>query len=248
MLALAAWSPAPAGAVSAEEVMTRSVEARNLGDEAYRAYRVELITRDGSTVTRTVSTYRKNCDGTAKQLVVFREPSDIAGAAFLSWIHPNRMPDMWLYLPELGRPRQVNAATRGESFLGSDFTYEDLGGPTWDERTHAIVAEPVVDGEPTYQIESRPRAATPYSRILTWVRQTSFLPIRVEYFDPDQALQKVGRYFGVRVVKGIPTLSALEMANVRTGHRTAVTLLDAEYDRPVDCALFSERWLSRARP
>lgn len=248
MLALAVWGPAPAGAISADEVMRRSVDARNLGDEAYRAYRVELITRDGSTVTRTVSTYRKNCDGAAKQLVVFREPSDIAGAAFLSWIHPDRMPDMWLYLPELGRPRQVNAATRGESFLGSDFTYEDLGAPSWDERTHVLVSEPTVDGEHTYQIESRPRAVDRYARILTWVRQTSFLPLRVEYFDAHDVLQKVGRYFRVRDVNGIPTLADLEMANVRTGHRTAVTLLDAEYDRPVDCALFSERWLSRARP
>ncbi|MCC6766855.1 MAG: outer membrane lipoprotein-sorting protein [Deltaproteobacteria bacterium] len=248
MLALAAWGPAPAGAISGDEVMRRSLEARNLGDEAYRAYRVELTARDGSTVTRTVSTYRKNCDGASKQLVVFREPSDIAGAAFLSWIHPHRMPDMWLYLPELGRPRQVNAATRGESFLGSDFTYEDLGAPTQDERTHLLVDEPVVESEPTYRIESRPRAIDHYARILTWVRQTSFLPVRVEYFDARDALEKVGRYFDVRVVNGIPTLAALEMANVRTGHRTAVTLLDAEYDRPVDCAIFSERWLSRARP
>ena len=90
---------------------------------------------------------------------------------------------MWLYLPELGRPRQVNAATRGESFLGSDFTYEDLGAPSWDERTHVLVSEPTVDGEHTYQIESRPRAVDRYARILTWVRQTSFLPLRVEYFE-----------------------------------------------------------------
>jgi hypothetical protein len=158
------------------------------------------------------------------------------------------MPDMWLYLPELGRPRQVNAATRGESFLGSDFTYEDLGAPAQDERTHALLDEPIVEGEPTYQIESRPRAIDLYQRILTWVRQTSFLPLRVEYFDPNGVLVKIGRYYDVTVVKGIPTLSALEMANVQTGHRTAVTLLEADYDSAVDCALFSERGLSRARP
>lgn len=248
MLAFAAGRPAAAAAISADEVMLRSLEARNLGDQIYRAYRVELIARDGGAVTRTVSMYRKHCDGASKQLVVFREPSDIAGTAFLSWIHPHRMPDMWLYLPELGRPRQVNAATRGESFLGSDFTYEDLGAPTWDARTHLLVDAPLVDGEPTYRIESRPRAVEHYARILTWVRQTSFLPTRVEYFDARDALEKVGRYPGVRIVDGIPTLSALEMANVRTGHRTTVTLLDAEYDRPVDCAIFSQRRLTRARP
>jgi hypothetical protein len=69
----------------------------------------------------------------------------------------------------------------------------------------------------------------------------------MEYFDPAGALLKVGRFRGVRVVKGIPLSSTLEMANVRTGHRTAVTLLDADVDRAFDCALFSERGLSRAR-
>jgi Outer membrane lipoprotein-sorting protein len=248
MLALAAWSPAPAAALSAAEVMQRSVEARNQGDDVYRTYRVELIAKNGGTVTRVVTTYRKVCHGASKQLVVFREPSDIAGAAFLSWIHPHRMPDMWLYLPELGRPRRVNAATRGESFLGSDFTYEDLGAPAMDERTHVLLDEPVIDGEATYRIESRPTAADHYQRILTWIRHTSFLPLRVEYFDPEGAVLKVGRYQSVTMVKGIPTLSALEMANARTGHRTAVTLLEADVDRPFDCALFSERGLSRARP
>ncbi len=247
MLALAVWRPAPARAMSAGDVMLRSLQVRNQGDDAFNTYRVELIAKDGSTVTRIVSTYRKACDGAAKQLVVFREPADVAGAKFLSWIYPNRMPDMWLYLPELGRPRQVNAATRGESFLGSDFTYEDLGAPANDQRSHAFVGEPVVDGEPTYLVESRPQTDDRYDHILTWIRQATFLPLRVEYFDPGGALLKVGRFRDLRVVKGIPMLGSLEMANVRTGHRTAVTLLEADVDRAFDCALFSERGLSRAR-
>lgn len=248
MLAFATASPPPAAGLSGAEVMLRSLQVRNQGDDAFSTYRVELLAKDGSRVVRTVSTYRKVCDGASKQLVVFREPADVAGAAFLSWIHANRPPDMWLYLPELGRPRQMNAATRGETFLGSDFTYEDLGAPADQERAHAIVDEPVVDGEPTFEVESRPSGGDRYGRILTWISQMTFLPIRVEYFAPGEELLKVGRFREVRLVKGIPILAALEMANVRTGHRTSVTLLEADFGRPFDCALFSERGLSRARP
>jgi hypothetical protein len=248
ILVLTAASPRPVAAFSGAEVMSRSLQVRNQGDDASSTYRVELLARDGSTVTRIVSTYRKICDGASKQLVVMREPADVAGAAFLSWVHATRPPDMWLYLPELGRPRQMNAATRSETFLGSDFTYEDLGAPADEERVHAIVDEPVIDGEETFQIESRPYASDRYGRILTWISQTTFLPIRVEYFAPGEDLLKVGRFRDVRMVKGIPMPSALEMANVRTGHRTAVTLLEADFGRPIDCALFSERGLSRARP
>jgi hypothetical protein len=225
--------------------MTRSLQVRTVGDSAASKFRVELRAKDGGTVTRTVETYRKNCDGSSRQLVVMREPADVAGAAFLSWMHPDRYPDMWLYLPEIGKPRQLNPATRGESFMGSDFTYEDLGAPARDERTHEIVDQPFVYGEPAYQVESVPRVPDPYSRIVTWVSRRTFLPLRVEYFDRDGELLKVGRFGDVRTVNGIPTAFALEMENVRTGHRTAVTLLEADYARPFDCALLTERGLSR---
>ncbi|MEO6025937.1 MAG: outer membrane lipoprotein-sorting protein [Candidatus Binatia bacterium] len=242
---MATFTALPAHALTGAEVMERSLLARAQGDNASSTLRVELRSKDGASVTRTVDTYRKDCDGSLRQLVVMREPADVAGAAFLSWIHPHRYPDMWLYLPELGRPRQLNPATRGESFMGSDFTYEDLGAPARDERTHEIVGEPLLDGEPTYQVESVPRAHDVYSRIRTWVSSETFLPRRVEYFDRDGKLLKVGRFDDVRIVKGIPTVFALEMENVRTGHRTAVTLLEADFDRPFQCALFTERGLSR---
>jgi hypothetical protein len=241
-------APPPASAITGAEVMLRSLQARNGGEAGVTTYRVDLETPGVGTVTRTVSAYRKTCEGAARQLLVFRAPAAVAGTAFLSWVHADRAPDMWVFLPELGRPRQVNAATRGESFLGSDFTYEDLGAPALDERDHAIVDEPEVDGEMAYRVESRPRVRERYGRILTWVSKATFLPLRVEYFDGEDRLLKVGRFRDVRAVNGIPTPFALEMENVRTGHRTAVTLLDAAFDRAFDCALLSGRGLSRALP
>jgi hypothetical protein len=237
----------PANALTGAEIMLRAAQVRTQGDGASTTLSVELRSKSGARVTRTVATYRKVCDGASKQLLVMRSPADVAGAAFLSWMHPHRYPDMWMYLPELGRPRQLNPATTGESFMGSDFTYEDLGGPVPDDRTHEIVDQPFVYGEPTYQVESVPRAHDLYSRIVTWVSQRTFLPVRVEYYGHDGDLLKVGRFADVRTVKGVPTPFTLGMENVRTGHRTTVTLLEADFDRPFDCALFTVRGLSRAR-
>ncbi len=244
-LAIVLRTAATAHALTGDELMTRSLQVRTVGDSASSRLRVELRTKDGASVTRTVETYRQDCDGSSRQLVVMREPADVAGAAFLSWIHRDRYPDMWLYLPELGRPRQLNPATRGESFMGSDFTYEDLGAPARDGRTHEILGEAAIDGEPAYQVESRPRASDLYGRIVTWVSRMSFLPLRVEYFDRAGDLLKVGRFGDVRSVNAVPTAFALDMENVRTGHRTTVTLLEADFARPFDCALFTERGLSR---
>jgi hypothetical protein len=244
-LAITVLSTVSAHALTAAEVMLRSLQARTQGDNAASTFRVELRERGGAMVTRTVESYRKDCDGSQRQLVVMREPADVAGAAFLSWIHRDRYPDMWLYLPELGKPRQLNPATRGEAFMGSDFTYEDLGAPARDDRTHEIIDQPYLYGEPAYQVESTPRAHDLYSRIVTWVSRRTFLPLRVEYYDRNGELLKAGRFRDVRLVNGIPMPFTLEMENVRTGHRTAVTVVHAAFDRPFDCALLSERGLSR---
>jgi len=244
-VAIAAALTGSAAAITGAEVMMRSLQTRALGDNAVTKLRVELRSKDGTSASRTIETFRKDCAGSVRQLVVMRAPAEVAGAAFLSWMHRDRYPDMWLYVPELGRPRQLNPATRGESFMGSDFTYEDLGAPVGDERTHEILDQPFAYGEPTYQVESVPRAHDLYSRIVTWVSRLTFLPVRVEYFHRDGELLKVGRFGDIRIVKGIPIPFALTMENVRTGHRTAVTLLEADFGRSFDCALFTERGLSR---
>jgi hypothetical protein len=157
------------------------------------------------------------------------------------------MPDAWVWLPELGRPRQLNAATRGESFLGSDLTYEDLGAIALDEREHRLVGERTMDGEPAWEVESAPRVPDVYSRVVTWVHRMTALPVRVEYRDRKDALLKVGRFGDVRVVQGTPTAFALTMENVQTGHRTELTLLEVDYAQPIDCERLTLRWLGRAR-
>ena len=61
-------------------------------------------------------------------LVRFTYPNDIAGTGFLVWERPGGDDDRFLYLPALGRVRRITGAERQESFVGSDFTYEDIGG------------------------------------------------------------------------------------------------------------------------
>jgi hypothetical protein len=232
---------------SASDVIARMLARRTQGDDAVSVLDVVLIAPGGQRTTRTVATYRKRCGTQWRSLAVVRGPADVAGAGVLSWMDPDGgPPDMWLYLPELGRVRQLSAMAQSESFLGSDLTYEDMSGWVLHERTHALLSEEDVDAEPTYRIESRPRSDwDPYARIVTWVSRRTFLPARVEYYDRRGALLKVGRFGRVLEVKGIPTPAAIEMDNVQTGHRTEVALREVDFDRGLACDLFTRRQLAR---
>jgi hypothetical protein len=232
--------------LSGADIIERMQLRRFQGDDAVSVLDVDLVDSGGSRTTRTVATYRKRCGEELRNLTVVREPADVAGTGVLSWIHPNRRPDMWLYLPELGRIRQLNAFAQGESFMGSDLTYEDLTGQAFHDRRHEFLGEEDVDAEPTYRVESRRTSdVDAYARIVTWVSRRTFIPVRIEYYDRDDRLLKVGSFAGVHEVKGIPTPASIVMANVQTGHRTEITFQEVDFDRALECDLFTRRQLTR---
>jgi Outer membrane lipoprotein-sorting protein len=245
MLAVLAPASARGAELTAREVMVRMRAERTATDEAVSVFRLALISRDGTEVTRTVASYQKRCNDAARNLIFFRAPADVAGTGLLTWTHADRPPDMWLYLPDLGRVRQMNASARGGSFMDSDFSFEDLGPVPVEARTHRLAGIDQVDGQVTYKIESTPRGPDAYGRVVTWVSRTTFLPVRIAYYDLAGSFLKVGRFGDVRAVNGIPTPFLIEMENVQTGHRTRLTLLQADYDAGLDCDLFTKRRLAR---
>jgi hypothetical protein len=238
---------ADAGELLGRDVIERMLTMRATGNEdAMSVLRLEVLAGDGSQVTRTVATYRKECGDESKNLVVFREPADVAGAAVLSSSSPTEGDDVWMYLPELGRVRQVNPNARSETFMGTDFTYEDLGMVSVDAREHRLTAGGTLDGEAVYKVLSTPRGADTYGKVVTWVSRRTFLPVQIDYFDAMGALLRIARFADVRTIKGIPTPFAIDVENVQTKHRTLLTLLEADYYRGLDCSLFTERHLARA--
>jgi hypothetical protein len=226
--------------LSGRDVILKMQTARLRGSEdASSVFRVELRSRRGDEMTRTVAAYQRQCGDESKNLIVFREPADVAGSALLSSSAPDRVPDMWLYLPELGRVRQLNPMTQSEYFMGSDFTYEDLGRVVVDAREYRLLVEADLDGEPVYKVQSIPNASESYGKIVTWVSRETFLPVRIEYYDELGALLKTARFGNVRRIKDIPTPFSIEMENAETGHVTRLTLLEADYYRGLECELFS---------
>jgi len=237
--------PATATALSGRDVVVQMKEARERGSDQKSVFRMVLVTKRGDTVSRTLVSYRKKFGADSKSLMFFREPADVARTGVLVWSYSGRDDDQWLYLPDLGRVRQINAGSRGESFMGSDFSYADLSDIDVDERAHDLVGEEEMDGQPTYKVESVPKKSDVYSKVVTWVSRETFLPVRIDYYDPAGVLLKTGQFRDVRVVKSIPTPFALNMQNVQTGHRTELSILEIDYNLGLDDQLFTERYLKR---
>jgi hypothetical protein len=86
----------------------------------------------GRTRIRSMVMWSSFGEQTERSLTVFDDPANVRGTAFLS-VRVDAIRTQKLYLPAVGRIQTITSAQRGDRFMGSDFTYEDLGDQNADE-------------------------------------------------------------------------------------------------------------------
>jgi outer membrane lipoprotein-sorting protein len=145
-----------------------------------------------------------------------------------------------VYLPAIRRVREITGDMRGESFLGTDFTYEDLGFQQMEFQQHALLRDADLDGHDCYRVESRPARGWWYGRIVRWIDKRNFLPRRTEYFDRQSVLWKLRTFDDVRTITSHPTWTSLTMTTVPAGTSTTIALRDVEYDTGLTSLLFEQ--------
>jgi outer membrane lipoprotein-sorting protein len=164
------------------------------------------------------------------------------------WKYAGKDDDRWLYMPALKLVRRIAANDKSSSFVGSDFTYEDVSGRDLEEDTYALVKEETIDGKTCDVVKSTPKSekSADYSYKLSWFDKTNFLPLKEEYYDKRGNLFKVFSADETRDVSGFPTIIKRTMVNVQTNHKTEVTFEEITYNLGLTDDLFTERYLRNA--
>ena len=119
-----------------------------------------------------------------KSLFVFDQPRDVRGTALLTHAHTNSQDDQWLYLPALKRVKRINAARRSGSFMGSEFSYEDMSSQEVEEYTYKYLRDEPCGELACTVIEQVPLdKKSGYSRKVVW-QDTGELRIwKMELYD-----------------------------------------------------------------
>ena len=248
-IVVGAWS-ASAQAPAADEIMRRSHLAMYYPGEDMRArITMRLVSKDGGERVREMTMTRRNVreGGEQRYFVFFHRPPDVRDLALLVWKYPGRDDDRWLYVPALKLVRRIAASDKHTSFVGSDFSYEDVSGREPEDDSHKVLREEPVGGREAYVIESVPKEAADFSRKLSWIDKTMWLPLKEEYYDRRGDLARVYTAEEVKEVQGFWSAVKRSMRNVQSGHRTDVVLDDLRYNLKLSPELFSERAL-RAPP
>ena len=228
-------------------VVMRAIDERPRGGDQTMTTTFRLVRKSGEERVRRLRTYWKDYRGVqgglfSKRIAVFDSPPDLEGTAFLvfSYLDPALEDDRWAYLPALRKVRRIAGGDRGQSFFGTDLSYEDLAERNAEEDSHKYVRTEQLDGRTHYVIESTPRDPSfPYSKRLLWVDPGSATASRIEYFDRQGREEKV-LALEWQHVEGIWAWKRLEMQTLRTRHRTIVEVEEVHHRRGLEDALFSE--------
>lgn len=239
-----------------------NVNAVDDGEFVSRDLTMTLTDKRGKTRVRETKAYRKYYNNEKRTALFYKKPTNVKGTSFLTFDYQdaNKDDDQWLYLPALRKVRRISASNRGDYFLGTDFTYEDmkLEGKldVVDMNFSIIKAETlVISDDKSYQsilMSAIPKSDViakelGYSRSEFWVDTDSWLIVKVKYWDIKGRLLKTLVIRDVRQVNGIYTRHKMTMDNNKTGHQTIFSFSNVDYKTQVKDSLFSKRAMKQGK-
>ena len=213
---------------------------------------MNLINADGKKRTRVLTMLRQNLPGGREQryFLYFHEPGDVRRTAFLVWKYPEKDDDRWIFIPAVNMTRRIAARDSRSSFVGSDFSYEDISGRDLAADSHTVLREERLGDSTCYVVQSTPKAPADFSRKLSWIDKASWLPLKEEYYDAQNQLARVFTADKIEAIgavgKTYPTAVKRTMKNVQSGHRTEVAFDSVTYDVGIAADTFTERSLQQA--
>lgn len=243
-------SPLNAFALTADEVMKKSQAAFLYPAKDFKArVMMRLISKSGQERVRELTMLRKNygeSGGNQKFFIYFFQPADVKDMTFMVHKYADKDSDRWLFIPAINMVRRIAAQDKRSSFVGSDFSYEDVSGRNLNEDSHSLVKEERLGSKDCFVVKSTPKAGdVEYSYKLSWIDKTDFLPLKEEYYDRRGDQYKVFSADEIKDVKGFPTVIKRTMKNLQSGHQTETTFTKVDYNIGIEDSLFSERYLKQ---
>lgn len=234
--------------LTAEEIIAKSRLAFYYsGDDGKAKVIMELINKAGQKRIRELTMLRRDYEegGQQRYFTYFHKPSDVKDTTFLVYKYQDKDDDRWLFIPAINLVKRIAADDKYSSFVGSDFTYEDVSGRKPQEDAHTLLRKERLNHKNCFVIESLPKETSEYTKRISWIDQTNFLPLKEEFYDKQNELYRQFEAQELKDINGIPTITKRTMKNLKTGHRTEVTFQEVQYNLGIEDDVFSERYLRR---
>jgi len=225
-----------------------NVYNRATGNDMQGDLTMTLTNSRGDQRVRKIKQFIKDFGKMEKKIMFFVSPADVRNTSFMNWSYDEagKDDDQWIYLPALKKVKRISSESKSDYFMGSDFTYDDLGDRHPIDDTHKLLREEKVDGEDCYVVESIPKDEDyMYSRTVSWIIKDKWIGLKKEFYDEDEELLKTLTVKKYEKIKGYWTILSSEMHNVQKDHTTKMELANVKLDTGIPANKFTERMMKR---
>lgn len=208
--------------------------------------KTKMILTNKKGKSRSNAMMSKSVDGNKKQIIWFLEPKDDKGVAFLKIEHDNKDDEMRMWLPAFKKVRRISSKKKGDAFMGSDLSYEDLSSRDLDENQYNRLDDGAVNGKDCYVLEILPKAQakSAYTKHISWIDKLTLMGVKEESYDKRGKLKKKKEY-EFQNMKGYHVMKRVYVEDVQKNHSTEVTFSEIEVDSGIRENLFQEKNLKR---
>jgi outer membrane lipoprotein-sorting protein len=184
-------------------------------------------------------------EGEDKTFILIEYPPKEKGITYLKIKN-----EMWNYLPSVERIIKIPPSMMMQSWMGSDFTNDDLvkQSSVVDDYVQTKLPDENFQNRKAYVLKlvARPEAAVTWGLIKIWIDQEYFMPLKEEFYDEKNELINVMFFENHQMVgmRWFPTRWRM-VPQKKPGHETQIELSEIIFDSPLPADLFTQSALKR---
>ncbi|MEP2600052.1 MAG: outer membrane lipoprotein-sorting protein, partial [Paraglaciecola sp.] len=153
----------------------------------------------------------------------------------------------------LRRVRRISASDRGDYFLGTDLTYEEIkkeGKYDLSEYNTKLIGQENDNQQLLLKVELTPKTKQlseelGYSRLITYVDPNIWMSRKIEFWDTNGNALKTIENLHITQIDGYWTVTEIAVKNHKTQHTTRMMFFDIDYKAQIRNDMFTQQQLKR---
>ena len=160
--------------------------------------------------------------------------------------------EMWNWVPSIDRMIKLPPSMMQQSWMGSDFTNDDLirESSVVRDYEHSIVGEEEIEGRLCHKIQLIPKPDAPvvWGKVYIWITKADYLQLKIEFYDEDEFLVSTQFLSDIKMMGGREIPCKLEMVPAdEEGKKTVIDISAADYQTEIKESFFSQQNMKRIR-
>ena len=234
--------------LTGKEIVGKAYD-RATGEDQTSILTMTLTNKQGKKRIRKIKQYSKDLGNVEKSIMYFQSPADVKKTSFMNWSYDSdKSDDQWIYLPAIKKIKRISSDSKSDYFMGSDFTYDDLGDRKLNADKHKLIKEEKVNDKNCYVVKSISKDDEyMYSKTITWINKSNFIGVKKEFYDEDDDLLKILTIKKYEKISGFWVITSSEMKNVQKKHTTSMVLSNVKVNTGLSSSKFTERMMMRGK-